>query len=475
MTQALDDELLQQLAPSLGFFGGLNMDRQDVAVCRDVISLRIYIDGKKPGYLNLRGIEIRDEKGLIALPEGSFSIQQSSVQKGKPPRAGAALLRKTGIHTGKELHPSWEIIFSQPLPVHQVRIFNRPDAYAVRSQRMVVEVTLEDGTRAEVFRAQSAENLRKAMQVVERTLAIESPDLAGLDPEGASRWRTRVMAELASRVRSKPETISASTWRELIAFTPAWVRRDASDDELWVYAGFLLAQRKIARASETSVKLLAPALGSRAVLKRLDGVINELARLYGMDEVMLTRHGLRTVGLLRRNSPAFLAHMRNTLATLESLGYPAVIAYGTLLGAVRDGRFIIHDDDLDVIYKARSSSRAGVEQEVRELARKLGEAGYKVVELLPKHLNMHVNDPVSGTSLDVFPCWLEDGKMQMHMEKMAIRGIAPEVMFPGSVVQLEGEYFPAPALPESFLQERYGNGWNIPDMYYDWPWPLRAD
>src|SRR5690606_17782174 len=196
----------------------------------------------------------------------------------------------------------------------------------------------------------------------------------------------------------------------------------------------------------------------------------KIGSMNGLGALMLSRHGVRPEGVLRGKSKACVAHLKEVIDVLQSAGYEVVVAYGTLLGAVREGRFLAHDDDIDIMYKAKAHHRPAVEVEIKTLRKLLEAAGFRATDLLPKHLNMHVVSRKGGLVIDVFPCWLQHGRLEMHMEGMAIRGISPDIMFPAGIAVLEGENLPAPADPDRFLEDRYGAGWRVPDPYHDWPW-----
>ena len=59
-------------------------------------------------------------------------------------------------------------------------------------------------------------------------------------------------------------------------------------------------------------------------------------------------------------------------------GSPAFISYGTLLGAVRDGQLIGHDNDLDVAYVSRQPFPVDVVREGYRVERVLLDAGWRV-------------------------------------------------------------------------------------------------
>lgn len=468
----MDTQVKLRLVPSLGYFGGAAIDCLHVGVAADVVSIRLSPSSARPTYINLTGLELIGTHGRIVPQRDEFEASQSSVQLKNDGRKNEALLEKKGIHSQKELHPWWEVNFKRPQAIQSLRIFNRPDGWGCRSQTLTVQVTVADGQKREVYNGISDEALDEVLACASRVLGVRFSPLESLNGDTADLLRRGIVQRLAEGARNKTLTASARDWQKLVAFTGIWSADEPSDSEWTVLAAYLVAQKREAPNFATSIRTMSKVLNSRLRLERLEREVADLAAIHSLDPVMLSRHGLRPVGVLRQKAQAYLVHLEAVIEAMTSLGYDAMIAYGTLLGAVREGKFLAHDDDVDVMYVAKSSTRQELTAEIGRLKSRLRELGFRAEDLLPKHTNMHVKDPSSGVSIDLFPCWLEDGLLQMHMEGMKIRGLQPDIMLPTSRVSLEGRVLAAPGNPEGFLSERYGDRWNVADPYYDWPWKL---
>lgn len=468
-------DVIEALLPSLGYFGGSTLDCLEINVGFALVSVRLEIDAKTPTYLNLRGIEFLGDDGAIDLKACGYQVAQSSVQKNNEGRKNEALLERKSIHSSREIGPWWEIRLEQAVRVQRIRIWNRPDGWGSRSRSLVVKVLNADSTPIELYRAQSDKVVRRVLSTLERVAGIELTSPALLNGDTAGILRAGLLAVLARSVSKGGLSISAHDWVDLVALTGIWSAAEPTDDEWTVLAAYLIAQKLESPRFATSMKTMSLVLSSRARLQRLENELNKIGSMNGMGALMLSRHGVRAEGVLRGKSKAYIAHLMEVIAVLQGAGYEVVIAYGTLLGAVREGRFLAHDDDIDIMYRAKAHDKPDVEAEIKRLRKLLETAGFRATDLLPKHLNMHVVSRKGGLVIDVFPCWLQDGRLQMHMEAMAIRGISPNIMFPAGLAKLEGEDLPAPADPAGFLQERYGAGWKVPDPYHDWPWKLRPD
>jgi hypothetical protein len=382
------------------------------------------------------------------------------------------LLTQAGIHSGPERAPWWQLELKEAVVVDALRVWNRSDGWGSRSRTLAIDVDDGAGGFRRIYEGRSASNLAAAVAAAAKAAAIEV-DALPMTVDAASQLRNRLLSAIAVRVVSGEIALSAIDWRGVVPLLDVWRAHQPSADEWTVIAAFLLFQQQ--GKGGTSIKSFSLLLHTQAHLQRLQHAINHIASVRGLGGFMLTRHGVKGEGVLRRHPERFLDHMQAVLAALRDLGRAPVIAYGTLLGAVRENNFIAHDDDIDLVYRSRSRNRAEVEAELPTIQDALRERGFKVVNLLPNSLNMHVIDARNGAVMDVFPCWEQDGRIQMHMESMKVRGIDPAIMYPATEVSLLGRQLPAPARPEAFLLERYGPGWQVSDQFFEWPWPLKDE
>jgi hypothetical protein len=165
-----------------------------------------------------------------------------------------------------------------------------------------------------------------------------------------------------------------------------------------------------------------------------------------------------------------LDSMESVLAALEEGGVEPFIAYGTLLGAVREGRLIGHDSDADLGYISVHEHPVDVILESFRLQRALVRQGYAVTRYSGIAFKVIVQE-ADGTrrGLDVFGGFLRDGKLYLMGE--VGHPFQPEWVRPRSQVTLEGRTFPAPAVPEHLLEAMYGPTWRVPDPAYKFETP----
>lgn len=152
---------------------------------------------------------------------------------------------------------------------------------------------------------------------------------------------------------------------------------------------------------------------------------------------------------------AALTHMRER-------GVDAFLAYGNLLGAVREGRLIGHDNDADVAFLARSTHPVGVILESFSLQRSFEEAGWDTYRLSPGTFKLYPqlsDGPPVG--IDVFSGFYFEGLF--HLMPYVGVPLAREALLPTTTVTLEGRALPAPADPEALLEVTYGPQWRQPD------------
>ncbi|MFC5338903.1 LicD family protein [Leucobacter denitrificans] len=148
---------------------------------------------------------------------------------------------------------------------------------------------------------------------------------------------------------------------------------------------------------------------------------------------------------------------------LSGMGLRPFIVGGTLLGAIREGALLPHDDDADVAYFSRFTNPVDVAVEGFEIGRNLIELGYELVRHSATHMQLYFRNENGDLDhyVDVFSAFFtEDGYINQPFH---VRGeMSPEQMLPFSSVEIDGRPFPAPANPESWLIINYDENWRTP-------------
>lgn len=142
----------------------------------------------------------------------------------------------------------------------------------------------------------------------------------------------------------------------------------------------------------------------------------------------------------------------------DDTGISIFLSYGGLLGAVRNGRLIKHDFDIDLIF---CSNREDLESNCSKLASYLLSRGAKLE--VETNGQFKATVPIGGAAVQVefFAGWVGDGKFFQYF---AVPGTVPaDDVFPLGEISLEGAAFPAPRNPIVLIEAIYGDNWRIPD------------
>jgi SAM-dependent methyltransferase len=159
------------------------------------------------------------------------------------------------------------------------------------------------------------------------------------------------------------------------------------------------------------------------------------------------------------------------LAAIRDAGVQAFLAYGTLLGAVRQGALIGHDSDADLGYVSAHSHPLDVILESFRLQRHLTGLGYTTYRYSGIAFKVEVIEADGfRRGLDVFGGFLAEpvGDQPRMLYLMGEIGapFEPDWIYPLTTATLEGREFPVPAVPEKLLEATYGPGWRVPDPAY---------
>jgi hypothetical protein len=234
--------------------------------------------------------------------------------------------------------------------------------------------------------------------------------------------------------------------------------------------------KQLGTRSAISTRGLAPLGVMLNTHERLEAAVAEANRLLsaklGRDVQMAAgKHAFQESRLMLQKD-AFLRGLDQIFPAMQACGVQPMLAYGTLLGAVREGGFLAHDDDVDLLYFDGSKSRAEAMEGRVALVEKLSDLGFELVHDF-RNANFHVTNGES--KFDLFPCWQEGRNLQVMQSYPTYMPMPVGVVLPLGQVQMYDRTYPAPANPQAFLKWRYGAGWSVPDPYHEWPWEMRRD
>jgi SAM-dependent methyltransferase len=158
----------------------------------------------------------------------------------------------------------------------------------------------------------------------------------------------------------------------------------------------------------------------------------------------------------------------------DRAGIELFVTGGTLLGPVRDGRILAHDDDADLAYLSRHENPSDVALESFELERLLTAEGYEVVRHSSGHLQLlYPGRTVTDRFyLDIFTYFVCSGWFYgtFHARERAEQ----VTILPLKPLDVNGRMLPGPAEPEQMLAAIYGPGWRVPDPAFTFVTPPAA-
>lgn len=154
----------------------------------------------------------------------------------------------------------------------------------------------------------------------------------------------------------------------------------------------------------------------------------------------------------------------------DKAGVPAFISYGTLLGAVRNGQLIGHDNDIDVAYVSEHPHPVDVAREAYRVERALRDHGWVVRRGSGVRINVRLRlSDNSMRCVDVFTAHWVDGVLFIPSDT-GFR-LPRETILPLTTVELLGRQVPAPAQSERLLAATYGDNWRVPDPSFRYTTP----
>lgn len=160
------------------------------------------------------------------------------------------------------------------------------------------------------------------------------------------------------------------------------------------------------------------------------------------------------------------------LTALQGTGIEPFLAYGTLLGAVREGEVLGHDSDADLGYVSAFTDPVDVCRESFRVQRELNAQGWQTYRYSGAAFKVEVTEGERTRGLDVFGGFLDGGRLYLMGEVGT--EFSREWVFPLTTATLSGRPMPVPAVPERLLEAMYGPSWHTPDPAFQFSTPART-
>ncbi|MTB88279.1 methyltransferase domain-containing protein [Aeromicrobium senzhongii] len=161
----------------------------------------------------------------------------------------------------------------------------------------------------------------------------------------------------------------------------------------------------------------------------------------------------------------YLQGANRIIEMLEGVGAGVMLGFGSVLAHVRDGDFIPHDDDLDLIVAFDSAEVPSLTEALELTSAVLLDAGCEVSGDLPTHRKARWGD---DHHVDVFVGLIEGDRVSWFPS--ARRGLAVDQVLPAQEVDFLGVKVKMPARLEEYLQITYGPDWATPISNWNHPW-----
>jgi SAM-dependent methyltransferase len=154
----------------------------------------------------------------------------------------------------------------------------------------------------------------------------------------------------------------------------------------------------------------------------------------------------------------------------EKAGLDAFLAFGCLLGAVRNGKMIGHDADADLAYLSKHTHPLDIIRENRAAVATMIALGYQLVQMSAADFKIWVPLPDGRRcGVDVFGGYYLNG--DFYLLPTVHGTLKRSSLLPTSTIMLEGRELDAPAKPEDLLEVTYGSSWRVPDPSFKYEHP----
>ena len=162
--------------------------------------------------------------------------------------------------------------------------------------------------------------------------------------------------------------------------------------------------------------------------------------------------------------------LKSLFERANAAGYDLQIAYGSLLGCIREKSFIPHDDDIDLVLHCGEQDNA-VTAAMEFRTRLYTLAGQNPVRMVTNG-QAHINFE-RDVIIDIFAAWTNNGE---YFQNFTIAGgISVHSVLPSRAALFMGVKVMLPHLSDDVLEAIYGPDWKVPDPSFKWNRPAYVE
>ena len=184
------------------------------------------------------------------------------------------------------------------------------------------------------------------------------------------------------------------------------------------------------------------------------------------EHIITTQWGSKATTFAALNDEQRRVRMQNCADFMTDIkantGIDVYLSYGCLLGAVRGGKMISHDFDIDLGFHVEGETKEDIVSECRRLIRYLSKTCHRVVVESNgqfKAAKMFADNVYM--SIEFFVSWATKDDFFLYFGIPGAK-IVKETL-PFSEIVIEGVTVPAPKNPEAMVEALYGSDWRIPN------------